>query len=181
MQVGPYALPYLGEERLEGLPMAYSWKNKRLQDWIALGCYTWAKWSKVKQSSPACLAAFASRPVVFSFMSLSLSTFSIWSLDNFSACHTRLCSWACLATQTLPFFEHFACCWNPFTRLKVKKDVCLLFPQVYQTISNIPSTVGCAMQDANGVPSAGLSICFPGRHHIWPFIKQSWLSREFLF
>lgn len=46
------------------------------------------------------------------------------------------------------FFGHFACRWNPFTRLKMKKDVCLLFPQVYQTISNIPSSAGCAMQGA---------------------------------
>lgn len=113
-----------------------------------LDCFTMLHMSEVQQSSPACLAAFASGPMVFSFMSLPPSNFSIWSLDNVSACHTRLSSWACLATQTLPFFGHFACCWNPFTRLKVKKDVCILFPQVYQTISNILSSVGCAMQDA---------------------------------
>lgn len=166
MQVGPYVLPWGGTSR----GTAY---GLQLEEWKATGldCFRMLHMSNVKQSSPACLAAFASRPMVFFFMSLSLSNFSIWSLDNFSACRTRLCSWPCLATQTLPFFGHFACRWNPFSRLKMKKDVCLLFPQVYQTISNIPSSVGCAMQDADEVPSAGLSIYFPGRHHIWSFIK----------
>lgn len=65
-----------------------------------------------------------------------------------------------------PSFGHFACRWDPFTRLEMKKDVCLLFPQVYQMISNIPSSVSRAMQDASDVPSSGLSIYFRGRQHI---------------
>lgn len=38
--MGPHVLAHLGVENLEGLPMAQSWKNERLQAWIALGCYT---------------------------------------------------------------------------------------------------------------------------------------------
>lgn len=139
VQEGLYVLPWLGEvESLERLPMAYSWKNERLH----LVWFRMSHMSKVKQSPPTRLAAFASHPMVFSFMSLSLSNFSIRSLDNFSACHTRLCSWACLATHTLPLLVHFACCCNSFARLKMK-DVRFLFPQVYQTISNIPSSRLC--------------------------------------
>lgn len=48
----------------------------------------------------------------------------------------------------LPSFGHFACRWDPFTRLEMKRDDCLLFPQVYQMFSNSPSSVSCAMQDA---------------------------------
>lgn len=39
-QIGQYTFPHLGLENLEGLPMAHSWKNERLQAWVALGCYT---------------------------------------------------------------------------------------------------------------------------------------------
>lgn len=126
-----------------------------------LDCFRMLHVSKVQQSFSARLSAFAPCPM-FSFRPFLFATSSDPLTIYFSACHTRLCSWACLATRTLPFFGHFACSWHPFTRLKMKKDVCLLFPQVYQRISNIPSSVGCAMQDANEVPSAALSICFLG-------------------
>lgn len=167
--MGPYALPHLGVENLEGLPMAHSWMNARPQAWIALGCCTQAEWN----SSPTRLAAFASCPRVFLYVHFSSKLFHLLPLHAFT--------FEPALQHKLPSFGHLACCWDPFTRLEMKKDVCLLFPQVYQAINNIPSSVSCSMQDASEVPSAGLSICFPGRHFIWSSIKQSWLSRKFIF
>lgn len=167
--MGPYELPHLGVENQEGLPMAHSWKNERLQAWIALGCCTRAKWN----SPPTCLAAFASCPRVFLYVPFSSQLFHLLPLHTFTL--------KLVLQHKLRSFGHFACCWDPFTKLEMKKDVCLLFPQVYQTINNISSSVSCSMQDASEVPSAGLSIYFPGLHLIWSSIKQSWLSRKFIF
>lgn len=168
--MGPYVLPHLGVENLEGLPMAHSWKNERLQAWIALGCCTPAKWN----SSPTRLAAFASCPRIFLYVPCSSKLFHLLPLHTFTL--------ELVLQHKLPSFGPLAYCWDPFTRLEMKKDVCLLFPQVYQTIINIPSSsVSCSMQDASEVPSAGLSICFPGKHFIWSSIKHSWLPKKFIF
>lgn len=118
---------------------------------------TWAKCNKVLQliyqllhhvqcSFPVCPFLFATSP-----------------FDPLSTCqhvkHALLLSLYCNTNSS--FLWTPSCCWNPLTRLKMK-DVCLLFPQVYQRISNMPSSVGCAMQNANEVPSAALSIYFLG-------------------
>lgn len=86
VQARLYVLPYLGVEHLVELPIAYSWRNGRLQDWIDL---IDLHVSKVQQSSPAHLSAFAPCPMFFSCMSLSLCNFSIWSLVHLSTCQTR--------------------------------------------------------------------------------------------
>lgn len=154
VQARLYVLPYLG---VEHLPIPYIWKNRRLQDWIDLGCYMWVKCNKVlhniyqllhhvQRFFPVCPFLFTTSP----FDPLSTSQ---------HIKHALLLSLPCNTNSS--FLWTPSCCWNPFTRLKMK-DVCLLFPQVYQRISNIPSSVGCAMQNANEVPSAALSIYFLG-------------------
>lgn len=134
--MGPYELQHVGVENQEGLPMAHSWKNERLRAWIALGCCTRAKWN----SPPTCLAAFASCPRVFLYVPFSFQLFHLLPLHTFTL--------ELVLQHKLRSFGHFACCWDPFTKLEMKKDVCLLFPRVYQTINNISSSVSCSMQDA---------------------------------
>lgn len=160
-----------------------SWRGKpegtacgsQLEEWKATGLdyFRMLHTTEVKQFSSMFSSFCIMSNGLFLYVPFSSKVFHLLPLHTFAL--------ELVLQHQLPSSGHFACHWDPFTRLEMKKDVCLLFPQVYQTISNIPSSVSCSMQDASEVPSAGLSVCFPGRHFIWSSIKQPWLSREFIF
>lgn len=131
VQARLHMLPYLGVEHLEELPIAYSWRNGRLQDWIDLGCYTWAKCNTVLQhiyqllhhvqrSFPVCPFLFATSP----FDPLTTSQ---------HVKHALLLSLSCNTNSS--FLWTPSCRWNPFTRLKMK-DVCLLFTK--ELVTSLP-------------------------------------------
>lgn len=128
--------------------------------------------SKVKQSSNT----FSSFCIMSKGLPLCPFLFQTFPFAPIAHFHSR----TCLVTQT-SFFWALCLLLGSLHKARDEEDVCLLFPQVYQTINNIHSSVSCSMQDATEVPSAGLSIYFPGLHFIWSSIKQSWLSRKFVF
>lgn len=143
--------------------------GSQLEEWKAagLGGFRMLHMSKVKFSSMFNSFCIMSNGL-FLHVPFSFRRFHVLPWRCLSMSH--LCTFALkfVLQHQLPSLGHFACCWDPFTRLEMKEDVCLLFLHMN---SNIPSSASCSMQDASEVPSAGLSICFPRRHFIWSSIK----------